>query len=106
MSTSRSKVRHTKTPTAFARAVAAIITERIPEQVVMTMAKSARVGRVLIDWSQNNAWKSTVAPWSVRGFVVPTVAVPLDWADLELAATTGQGAALLALMGPAVNLAG
>jgi bifunctional non-homologous end joining protein LigD len=49
------------------------------------MAKLARAGRVLVDWSQNSAHKSTVAPYSLRAKQQPTVSMPLDWDELERA---------------------
>src|SRR3546814_14469873 len=36
------------------------------------MAKSARPGKVFIDWSQNNGSKTTNAPYSLRGRAHPT----------------------------------
>ncbi len=47
------------------------------------MAKSVRAGRVFVDWSQNNAAKTTIAPYSLRGRAAPTVAAPRTWDELE-----------------------
>jgi bifunctional non-homologous end joining protein LigD len=47
------------------------------------MTKSLRPGKVLIDWSQNNAAKTTVAPYSLRARREPTVSTPLMWAEVE-----------------------
>ncbi len=46
------------------------------------MAKSERHGKVFLDWSQNRASKSTVAPYSLRGRVRPWVACPRTWEEL------------------------
>ncbi|WP_022889463.1 ATP-dependent DNA ligase [Agromyces italicus] len=54
-----------------------------PELVVSSMRKSLRGGRVLIDWSQNNGKKTTIAPYSLRGRLRPTVAAPRSWEELE-----------------------
>lgn len=54
-----------------------------PDLVVSSMKKSLRGGRVLIDWSQNNGSKTTIAPYSMRGRPHPTVAVPRTWEELE-----------------------
>ncbi|MBG6179125.1 ATP-dependent DNA ligase [Arthrobacter sp. CAN_A1] len=54
-----------------------------PDRVVSDMKKSLRGGRVLVDWSQNNRNKTTVAPYSMRGKLLPTVAAPRSWAEME-----------------------
>ncbi|MDQ1128236.1 ATP-dependent DNA ligase [Microbacterium sp. SORGH_AS_0888] len=51
--------------------------------VVSDMSKARREGRVLIDWSQNNGAKTTIAPYSLRGRALPTVAAPRTWDELE-----------------------
>lgn len=53
-----------------------------PGSVVSDMKKSLRSGRVLVDWSQNNRNKTTVAPYSLRGKFLPTVAAPRSWAEM------------------------
>jgi bifunctional non-homologous end joining protein LigD len=70
----------------FARAVGELLTRRLPGTVVTTMARDRRVGRVLVDWSQNDPWKSTVAAYSPRGLALPTVAAPVTWDEVEQAA--------------------
>ena len=47
------------------------------------MTKSLRTGKVLIDWSQNNGSKTTVAPYSLRARQFPTVSTPVTWAEVE-----------------------
>jgi bifunctional non-homologous end joining protein LigD len=54
-----------------------------PELVVSSMKKSLREGKVLIDWSQNNQNKTTIAPYSLRGRERPTVAAPRTWEELD-----------------------
>ncbi|PWC03731.1 ATP-dependent DNA ligase [Agromyces badenianii] len=54
-----------------------------PELIVSSMRKTLRTGRVLIDWSQNNGKKTTIAPYSLRGRSRPTVAAPRTWEELE-----------------------
>lgn len=53
-----------------------------PEEIVSSMKRSQREGRVFIDWSQNNASKTTIAPYSLRGRTRPTVAAPRTWREL------------------------
>ena len=54
-----------------------------PELVVSDMAKAQRKGKVFIDWSQNNANKTTISPYSLRGRNRPTVAAPRTWDELD-----------------------
>lgn len=53
-----------------------------PDEVVSTMKKTDRTGRVFLDWSQNSASKTTVSPYSLRGRLRPTVAAPRTWDEL------------------------
>ncbi len=69
---------------SFAKAVAELLEERHPEQVVSRMTKVRRRGRVLIDWSQNSPAKTTVAVYSVRGKNdEPFVSMPVSWDELK-----------------------
>ena len=54
----------------------------LPSLVVSRMTKSARSGKVLIDWSQNNGSKTTVAPYSLRARDQPTVSTPVTWDEV------------------------
>lgn len=54
-----------------------------PDLVVSDMSKKLRSGKVLVDWSQNNGSKTTIAPYSLRGLDRPWVAAPRTWAELE-----------------------
>jgi len=53
-----------------------------PDLVVSDMKKALRGGKVLVDWSQNNGNKTTVAPYSLRGRSQPWVAAPRTWREL------------------------
>ena len=52
-----------------------------PDDITSVMKRSGRDGKVFIDWSQNNAAKTTVAPYSLRGRALPTVAAPRTWRE-------------------------
>jgi bifunctional non-homologous end joining protein LigD len=52
------------------------------DEVISTMKRADRAGKVFIDWSQNNANKTTIAPYSLRGRAHPMVAVPRTWREL------------------------
>ncbi len=67
---------------AVARELARSLEAAHPDLVVSTMRKADRRGRVLIDWSQNRATKTTVAPYSLRGRSRPTVAMPRTWGEI------------------------
>ncbi len=54
-----------------------------PDLVVSDMKKTKRLGKVLVDWSQNNANKTTIVPYSLRGRSHPTVAAPRTWDELD-----------------------
>ncbi|WP_423923529.1 ATP-dependent DNA ligase [Frigoribacterium sp. 2-23] len=56
-----------------------------PDLVLSSMGKADRRGKVLLDWSQNNGNKTTVAPYSLRGRTRPTVAMPRTWRELASA---------------------
>ncbi len=67
---------------AVARELARAMEADHPDLVVSTMSKSARPGKVFIDWSQNNGKKTTIAPYSLRGTPEPFVAAPRTWEEL------------------------
>ncbi|ROS21472.1 ATP-dependent DNA ligase LigD ligase module /ATP-dependent DNA ligase LigD phosphoesterase module /ATP-dependent DNA ligase LigD polymerase module [Rathayibacter sp. PhB127] len=50
--------------------------------VVSDMKKTLREGKVLVDWSQNSAAKTTIAPYSLRGRLLPWVAAPRTWEEI------------------------
>ena len=70
----------------YARALALALEKHRPDLVVSSMSKDLRPGRVLVDWSQNNPAKTTIAPWSLRGGPRPTAATPVEWVDVEAGA--------------------
>lgn len=67
----------------FAHTLARALEADHPELIVSDMKKSLRGGKVLLDWSQNNAAKTTVAPYSLRGTMTPQVACPRDWSEIK-----------------------
>lgn len=75
---------------AYARAVAERLAGRRPDMVVSTQAKEARRGKVLVDWSQNSAAKTTVAPYSLRARADAPVSTPLLWSEVEAALERGD----------------
>ncbi len=67
----------------FARALAQLLEQEHPEMVVSDMKKALRTGKVLVDWSQNDEHKTTVAVYSLRAREHPTVSTPVTWEDVE-----------------------
>ena len=73
-------------PSRYARAVAQELEAARPDLVVSRMTKSLRGGKVLVDWSQNNPAKTTVAPYSLRAREQPSVSTPLTWDEVAAGA--------------------
>jgi bifunctional non-homologous end joining protein LigD len=75
----------------IAKEIAQDLTRARPELVVWKMTKSLRPGKVLLDWSQNIAAKTTITPYSLRGKDAPYVAAPRTWAEVEHGAHERDG---------------
>ena len=67
---------------AVAKELARALEADHPDDITSSMRRDLRPGKVFIDWSQNNAAKTTVAPYSLRGRATPTVAAPRSWREL------------------------
>ena len=74
----------------FARHVAELLEQRMPELVVSRMTKRLRPGKVLVDWSQNDAHKTTVTVYSVRARERPTVSTPVSWEEVTRCRAAGD----------------
>ncbi|MGN6609516.1 MAG: non-homologous end-joining DNA ligase [Jatrophihabitans sp.] len=68
---------------AYAKRVAQRLERDHPDLVVSRMTRTLRPGKVLVDWSQNNPAKTTVAVYSLRARPEPTVSTPLTWDEVE-----------------------
>ncbi len=68
---------------AYAKGLAQRLEKDHPDLVVHRMTKSLRDGKVLVDWSQNSAAKTTVSVYSLRARPTPTVSTPVTWAEVE-----------------------
>jgi bifunctional non-homologous end joining protein LigD len=66
----------------YARSLARRLEKQRPDLVVSDMTKALRQGKVLVDWSQNAAAKTTVAPYSLRARPEPTVSTPITWDEV------------------------
>ena len=67
----------------YARRMAETLEKAHPKLVTSKMTKALRPGKVLIDWSQNNPSKTTIAPYSLRGRELPHAAAPRTWDELD-----------------------
>ena len=67
----------------FAHELARSLEADHPDLAVSDMKKTLRTGKVLVDWSQNSAAKTTIVPYSLRGRLRPTVAAPRTWRELS-----------------------
>jgi bifunctional non-homologous end joining protein LigD len=66
----------------FAKRVAEVLEQRMPELVVSRMTKRLRPGKVLVDWSQNDEHKTTANVYSLRARERPTVSTPITWEEV------------------------
>jgi bifunctional non-homologous end joining protein LigD len=66
----------------YAKSLAQALSAETPDSVVWRMEKALRPGKVLVDWSQNNPAKTTVAPYSLRARPGATVSTPLGWDEV------------------------
>ena len=79
----------------FALAVAQSLEKRFPDEIVSSMKKDLRPGKVLIDWSQNDEHKTTVSVYSLRAKPRPTVSTPVTWDEVEACAEAGDPSLLV-----------
>ena len=68
---------------AYAKGLAQRLEKAHPDLVLHRMTKALRGGKVLVDWSQNSAAKTTVSPYSLRARDRPTVSTPVTWDEVE-----------------------
>jgi bifunctional non-homologous end joining protein LigD len=67
----------------FAHALARLLEDQHPKEVVSDMKKSLRTGKVFVDWSQNDDHKTTICVYSLRAKERPTVSTPVTWDEVE-----------------------
>ncbi|MGH9077609.1 MAG: non-homologous end-joining DNA ligase [Acidimicrobiales bacterium] len=79
----------------WSQAMAQVLERAHGDLVVSTQDKAARRARVLIDWSQNTASKTTVGAYSLRARERPTVSTPVTWDEVDDALGHGQAGRLV-----------
>ena len=67
----------------FAHGLAGVLEEIHPRHIVSNMRKNLRKGKVFIDWSQNDAHKTTVCVYSLRARAHPMVSTPVTWDEVK-----------------------
>jgi bifunctional non-homologous end joining protein LigD len=67
----------------FSHALARLLENEHRELIVSDMKKQLRVGKVFVDWSQNDEHKTTVSVYSLRAREHPTVSTPVKWEEVE-----------------------
>ena len=67
----------------FAHELARLLERQHRELVVSDMKKTLRVGKILVDWSQNDDHKTTICVYSLRAKERPTVSTPVTWDEVE-----------------------
>jgi len=68
---------------AMSHAIAELLEKQHPELVLSKMSKTAREGKVFVDWSQNDRIKTTVGVYSLRAKDQPTVSTPVTWEEVQ-----------------------
>jgi bifunctional non-homologous end joining protein LigD len=69
----------------FAHALARLLEDEHRDLVVSDMKKQLRVGKVFVDWSQNDEHKTTISVYSLRAREHPTVSTPVTWEEVTQA---------------------
>jgi bifunctional non-homologous end joining protein LigD len=66
----------------YVMTIAREMAETHPDRIVAVADKAERIGKVMIDWSQNHPARSTATPYTLRGKSAPTVAAPRTWEEI------------------------
>jgi bifunctional non-homologous end joining protein LigD len=76
---------------SFAKTIAELGQRQLADRVVSDMSKELRRGKVLIDWSQNSDFKTTVAVYAMRAkHGGPFISMPVTWDELSRAVKRGS----------------
>jgi bifunctional non-homologous end joining protein LigD len=67
----------------FTKSIADAMAAAQPQRYVATMSKTARRGRIFIDYLRNGRGATAVAPYSTRALPLASVSTPLAWEELS-----------------------
>jgi bifunctional non-homologous end joining protein LigD len=79
---------------AYARTLASFLAGEMRDLVVDRQARPLRTGKVLVDWLQNDRFRSTVAVYSLRATPAPRVSAPVTWEEIAAVAEGAPPGAL------------
>jgi bifunctional non-homologous end joining protein LigD len=68
---------------AFARSIADAMEADDPDQFIAKATKAERKGRIYVDYLRNGRNATAIAPYSTRARKGATVAMPLEWNELD-----------------------
>jgi bifunctional non-homologous end joining protein LigD len=69
---------------SFAHELARMMERAYPDRIISEMKKVLRVGKVFIDWSQNDDYKTTICVYSLRAKETPSASTPVEWDEVRL----------------------
>lgn len=61
-----------------------------PQHFTATVAKTARAGRIYVDYLRNARGATAVAPYSTRARATAGISTPLTWDELDSVASASQ----------------
>ncbi len=67
---------------SYVKHLNATLAKAYPDFFIATMSVEQRAGRIYVDYNQNLAARNTIAPYSMRGRELPSVATPVTWDEL------------------------
>jgi bifunctional non-homologous end joining protein LigD len=66
----------------FCKSVADLIVRAAPDRYIAAMTKSARKGKIFIDYLRNGRGATSIAPYSTRSRLGAPVSMPISWDEL------------------------